>query len=299
MAKGKMMKSQTWDDEITRDDEMEQPQQALAGQVALVTGGSRGLGRAYAQALAGAGAAVAVTARSEQGLAETVRQIEAAGGQAMAVRMDVTDAAMIARVVGEVQQQWGPLDLLVNNAGVLSPAGPDWEVDPERWWRTFEVNVRGPFLCSQAVLPGMIARRRGRIINVSSGAANSYMAHATGYSASKAAVTNWAGGLAAAAKEHGIAVFAWDPGFVRTAMSEYLAQSDEVRQWFGDTFQQWFEAGRDIPIERSAGQFMLLASGRLDGLSGRQLGVEQDLLDLANRVAEIERDDLLTLRLRT
>ena len=121
----------------------------------------------------------------------------------------------------------------------------------------------------------------------------------TGYSASKAAVTNWAGGLAAAAKEHGIAVFAWDPGFVRTAMSEFLAESDEVRRWFGDTFQQWFETGQDIPIERSVGQFMLLASGRLDALSGRQLRVEQELLDLANRAAEIERDDLLTLRLRT
>ncbi len=131
--------------------------------------------------------------------------------------------------------------------------------------------------------------RRGRIINVSSGAANSSMAHATGYSASKAAVTNWAGGLAAAAKEHGIAVFAWDPGFVRTAMSEFLAESDEVRRWFGDTFQQWFETGQDIAIERSAAQFMLLASGRLEALSGRQLGVEQDLLDVAHRAAEIER----------
>lgn len=271
----------------------------FAGQVALVTGGSRGLGRAYAEALAGAGAAVAIAARSEQGLAETVRQIEAQGGQAMAALLDVTDAGMIDEVVGQVQQQLGPIDLLVNNAGVLSPVGPDWEVAPEHWWHTFEVNVRGPFLCARAVLPSMIARRRGRIINVSSGAANSYIAHGTGYSASKAAVTNWAGGLAEAVKEHGIAVFAWDPGFVRTAMSEFLAGSDEARRWFGDTFQQLFDSGQDTPMERSSAQFLLLASGRADALSGRHLAVHQDLTDLTNRAAEIEREDLLTLRLRT
>ena len=180
----------------------------------------------------------------------------------------------------------------------MSPAGPDWEVDPERWWHTFDVNVHGVFLCARAVLPGMIAQRRGRIINVSSGAANDYIAYGTAYSASKAAVTNWSGGLAAAVKEHGITVFAWDPGFVRTAMSEYLAGDEEVRRWFGDTFQQWFDNGQDIPIEHSAAQFLLLASGQADVLSGRQLAAYQDLADLIRRSAEIERDDMQTLRLR-
>ena len=272
---------------------------ALAGQVALVTGGSRGLGRAYAQALASAGAAVAIAARSEQGLAETARQIESEGGRAITLLLDVTDAGMVEQAAGQVQQRLGAIDLLVNNAGVLSPVGPDWEVDPERWWQTFKVNLHGPFLCARAVLPGMIARRRGRIINVSSGAANGYLAHGTGYAASKAAVTNWAGGLAAAVKEHGIAVFSWDPGFVRTAMSEHLAGSDEARRWFGDTFQQLFDRGEDTPVEHSAAQFLWLASGRADALSGRHLAVHQDLADLVRRAAEIERDDLLTLRLRT
>src|SRR5579871_6629304 len=149
----------------------------LAGQVALVTGGSRGLGRAYALALADAGAFVAITARSEQGLAETVQQIEAQGARAVALLLDVIDADRVEQVVGQVQRQLGPIDLLVNNAGVMAPPGPDWEVDPGRWWHTFEVNVHGGFLCARAVLPGMITRRQGRIINVSSGAADSYIAY--------------------------------------------------------------------------------------------------------------------------
>jgi NAD(P)-dependent dehydrogenase (short-subunit alcohol dehydrogenase family) len=271
----------------------------LSGLVALVTGGSRGLGRAYAGALARAGAAVAVTARSEDGLAETKRMIEEAGGRALALPLDVTDADAIRSVVAAVEGELGPLDLLVNNAGVMAPLGPDWEVDPERWWQTFEVNVHAPFLCARAVLPGMIARKRGRIINVSSGAANTSHAHGSAYSASKAALTNWTGGLARAVNEHGITVLAWDPGFVRTAMSEHLAQSDEARRWYGDTFQGLFDRGQDTPIERSTEQFLFLATGRADALSGRHLAVHQDLAELVRRADEIQEGDLYTLRLRS
>jgi NAD(P)-dependent dehydrogenase (short-subunit alcohol dehydrogenase family) len=275
--------------------------QDLSGQVVLLTGGSRGLGRAYAVAMAQTGATVAVTARSENDLAESVRLIEeqGGGGRALALPLDVTDAEAVARVVAMVERELGPLDILVNNAGVMSPLGPDWEVDPDRWWQTFEVNVHAPFLMARAVVPGMIARGRGRIINVSSGAANKSHPHATAYSASKAAITNWAGGLAAAVTEQGITVFAWDPGFVRTAMSEHLAQSDESRRWFGESFQHLFEKGQDTPIERSIEQFMLLASGQMDALSGRHLSVGLDLLDLARRAEEVEKNDWYTLRLRT
>lgn len=281
--------------------------QSLSGQVALVTGGSRGLGRAYARALARAGASVVVTARSEEGLAETARLIaeeagegSGGGGRALALPLDVTDADAVARVVAEAEREMGSIDLLVNNAGVMAPIGPDWDVDAERWWHTFEVNVRAPFLLSRAVVPGMLARGRGgRIISVSSGAATKSHAHATAYSASKAALTNWAGGLAAALREHGIAVFAWDPGFVRTAMSEFLAGSQESRRWYGGAFQGMFDKGWDTPIERSAAQFLLLASGRADALSGRHLSVGQDLLDLARRAEEVEENDWFALRLRT
>src|ERR1700741_212445 len=143
-------------------------QKALTGQVAIVTGRGRGIGRAIAQALAQQGAAVTVTARSGEQLAETVALITAAGGRAIAVTADVTDPHAVKRVVTETEQQLGPVDLLVNNAGSASALGPLWEVDPEDWWHDVTVNLRGTLLCTHAVLPGMLTRRRGRIINMAS-----------------------------------------------------------------------------------------------------------------------------------
>jgi len=126
--------------------------------VAVVTGGGRGLGRAFAQALAAAGYAVAVLARTEAELAETVALIERSGGRASAFPADVVDDTAIDRAFTEVERTLGPVDLLVNNAGVVGPLGPFAESDVGAWWRTIEVNLQGQILCAHCVLPGMIAR---------------------------------------------------------------------------------------------------------------------------------------------
>src|SRR5262245_28246362 len=133
----------------------------LQGQVALVTGAGRGLGRAFAQALAANGAAVAVTARSEAEVQETAELIKKAGGQALALPGDVTDAANVTHSVEAIEHHFGPIDILVNNAGIITPIGPLWELDPSTWWHTLDIHVRGSFLYSHAVLPSMIARQRG------------------------------------------------------------------------------------------------------------------------------------------
>jgi NAD(P)-dependent dehydrogenase (short-subunit alcohol dehydrogenase family) len=135
----------------------------LKGQIAVVTGGGRGLGRVFAQTLAAAGAKVAVIARNAEELNETVDSI---GPNARAFPADLTDA----RALDSVFAQIGAVDLLVNNAGVLGPIGPFWEVDFDQSWRAMDVNVRGALLCTRAVLPGMVARRRGRIVNLVTGA---------------------------------------------------------------------------------------------------------------------------------
>ena len=160
----------------------------LAGQVAIVTGGGRGIGKAIAMALARADASVAVVARSGDQLAETAKEITEAGGRAISVTADVSDPGAVERMVVEVEKSLGSVDLLVNNAGLPGPIGPTWETDPDDWWRCLEVNLRGPMLCSRAVLPGMIAREGGRIVNVASGAGTFAIPYLGAYVTSKTAL---------------------------------------------------------------------------------------------------------------
>jgi NAD(P)-dependent dehydrogenase (short-subunit alcohol dehydrogenase family) len=270
---------------------------ALSGQVALVTGGGRGIGRACAVALAAAGAIVAVVARTANELAETVAAARAAGGAAFSFPGDVGEPAAVRGVVEAVQRQLGPVDLLVNNAGVSTPLGPLWEVAPEVWWRCLEINLRGPMLCSRLVLPGMIARRRGRIINVASGAGTAAIPNLSAYVVSKAALIRFSECLAAEASAFGIRVFAIQPGTVRTAMAEQVLTSEAGRTWL-PWFKDYFDRGQDVPPTVAARLVLFLASGRGDVLSGRFLDACTDYEKVVGQVDEVEREDLLVLRLR-
>jgi NAD(P)-dependent dehydrogenase (short-subunit alcohol dehydrogenase family) len=249
--------------------------------------------------LATAGAAVAVAARSAEGVRETTRLIQECGGQARAYELDVTNSAAVEQIVATIERDLGPIDLLVNNAGVMAPMGPDWVVKQADWWQTFEINVLGAFLCAQAVLPSMIARGQGRIINVSSPAAQGAGGYASAYYASKAALTNWSASLALAAQAHGISVFAYAPGFVRTAMTEFLAHAPAVHQWYGDVFQKIFDEGRETPLARTVAVFMVLASGQADTLSGRHIADTDDPEQLLRHSEQIRQQNLYVLRLHT
>ena len=269
----------------------------LQGQVALVTGGGRGLGRAFAIALARAGARVAVSARTTDQIAETARLAENAGGIALAVTADVSDAEAVRRTVEMIEQKLGPVDLLVNNAGAGGPFGPAWENDPEQWWRCFEVNVHGPFLCCHAVLPGMLARKRGRIINIASGAGARPIPYMSAYVTTKAALIRFSEVLAAETEPHGISVFSIQPGTVRTAMAEQMLTTTGAAQWF-PWFRNIFEEGRDVPPDLAANLILYLASGQADALTGRFFIVPEDPDEVVKRTEEVKREDLYTLRLR-
>ena len=271
----------------------------LSGQVAVVTGGGRGIGRAISLGLAKAGAKVAVAARSEDQLAETVALIEEAGGCAMAVPTDVSDREAVESLVTETEQHLGPVDLLVNNAGVTGPGGPMWETDPETWWQCINVNLRGPYLGARAVLPGMVERQQGRIITVASGAGMGPQPYVAAYGISKTAAIRFSETLALETKDHNISVFAIGPGFVRTAMSEYAAASPVDDMWLGGLFKNAFAEGHDTPPEHAADLVLLLASGQADALSGTFVGVYHDIDDLIQRAEEVQQENLYTLRLRT
>jgi NAD(P)-dependent dehydrogenase (short-subunit alcohol dehydrogenase family) len=268
----------------------------LAGQVAIVTGAGRGIGRAIARRLAAAGAAVALMARSQDQLAETASLIEREGGRAFAHAADVTDRFAAELFVAETEQLLGRVDLLVNNAGSGGPVGPLWENDADEWRRCLGVNVEGPFLYARAVLPGMVARRSGRIINLVSGIALRAYPYLSAYNVAKTAVIRLTETLAAETKQHGICVFAMTPGLVQTEMPRAIGSSPEGRKWLPG-FAANAAAHAQSP-DRAAEFCLYLASGAADALSGRYLNVRDDVRELVRRAADIERDDLYTLRLR-
>ena len=270
---------------------------SLKGQVAVVTGGGRGIGRAIAQALAAAGASVAVLARSADELAQTVKLIMSAGGLAHAFRIDVTESGAVQHTFVEIERTLGSVEVLVNNAATPGLFGPFWTTDVDEWWRAMDVNLRGQLLCTRAVLPEMIARRRGRIVNVASGAGAMAIPYLSGYVTSKTALVRFTECLATETREFGISVFAIQPGTVRTAMSEYSLNSEEGKKWL-PWFRRIFDEGLDVPPQRPA-QFVLeLASGKADALSGRFLTVSDDLDAILKEVAEVEKGELYLLRLR-
>jgi len=253
------------------------PARELEGQVALITGGGRGIGRLIARELADAGMRVAVAARSADQVAATAQEIDG-----LAVTADVSKREDVEAMVATVERELGPIDLLVNNAGIGPSRTLPWEEEPADWWRVFEINVLGAYLCSRAVLRGMVERGRGRIVNMGSGASYLPLGAPSAYGASKAALGRFGELLARQVSEFGIAVFVISPGLVRTEMTEP----------FGDD-APW------TPPELAPRLVRVLASGRADRLAGRYLHAEHDDVEaLIERADEIEQRDLNAIRLQ-
>ncbi|MCP3417068.1 MULTISPECIES: SDR family NAD(P)-dependent oxidoreductase [Bradyrhizobium] len=191
---------------------------SLHGHVALVTGGSRGIGAAIVKMLADAGAAVAINYRERSAEAETLAKgITAAGGRAVAIAADVSEAAAVAALVERAKSELGPVDILVNNAGIAIVRGVD-DLTEEDFDRTITVNLKSAFLCTQAVLPMMRTRKWGRIVNISSGAARGAGSIGPHYNASKAAMEGMTRGYAARLVKEGITVNAVAPSLIETDM---------------------------------------------------------------------------------
>lgn len=197
----------------------------LKNRVALVTGGSRGIGEAIAVALAGAGAAVAVNYRERRRQADAVVDaIRQAGGRAMAVAADVSTGIEVRRMVAEVEHGLGPIDILVNNAGMAAARSLE-DITEEDFDRTIAVNLKSAFLCTQAVLPGMRTRRWGRIVNISSIAARGPGSISVAYNASKSGLEGLTRGYAARLAPEGITVNAVAPGLIDTEMGKPLIEA--------------------------------------------------------------------------
>lgn len=277
---------------------MNSQENALVGRVALVTGGSRGIGFGIAKALAQAGADVGIMAQDPSMLQKALEAIQIASSKkTLAIAGDVTDSEDVLRCVEAMETEIGPTSILVNSAGQSLSVGPVWNTDPAVWWRDVEVNLRGTFLVSRAVVGRMIELSMpGCVINLASAAGNVPLPMASAYACSKAAIQRFTDSAALSLSPHQISMFALSPGMVHTEMTERLVSSPEVHRWM----PEWREAPPDkwTPIERVCKTAVLLASGRANALSGRFIHATLNVQHLIEEAEEIRAKDLYTLRLR-
>jgi NAD(P)-dependent dehydrogenase (short-subunit alcohol dehydrogenase family) len=252
------------------------PLAELDGQIGLVTGAGRGIGANIARELASAGMRVAVSARTREQVERVAKELNG-----LAVVANVSKPADVDRMTSEVEQQLGPIDLLVANAGVDAYDSASWELEVGEWWHVHEVNVLGVYLCCRAVLPGMLERGGGRIVITGSGAAYLPGSTNSAYSSSKAAVCRFGETLANQLAGR-VPVFPISPGLVRTEMT---GRFPDDAPW--------------TPPEYAPRLVRALASGRFDRLSGRYLHAEHDPPEqLERRIDEILERDLNAIRLR-
>ncbi|MBI2855198.1 MAG: SDR family oxidoreductase [Chloroflexi bacterium] len=270
----------------------------LSNKVAIVTGGGRGIGKAIALAFAREGAKLVVASRTVSEVEETAREIESAGGCAVPERVDVSEYREVGRMVDAALRRWGKVDVLVNDAGVQGPLGPVAENSIDRWVSTFQVNMFGTFFCVRAVLPFMMQRKSGKIINMSGGGSTSPRPYFTAYAASKTAVVRFTESVAEEVKPFNIQVNAIAPGAVNTTMvRQVLAAGPAVGKKESTAARRQMDSG-GTPPEKAADLAVFLASSKSDGLTGRLISAVwdnwQDMTPA--RIDEIMSSELYTLR---
>ncbi|MHB1460464.1 MAG: SDR family NAD(P)-dependent oxidoreductase [Armatimonadota bacterium] len=269
----------------------------IKGRTVIVTGSGSGIGRALAVEFSANGANVVCCGRREAPLRETVALIEASGGTALAIPADVTDPQQVDRLVSQAIERFGSIDVLFNNAGSFNAIGAFWEVDPDVWWNDVMINIRSVQLCSRAVLPHMMARNVGIIINMNGGGALGPLPGGSGYGSSRAAVLRMTDTLAQelAIADSDVQVYALGPGFVRTEMTELQVTTEGGRKWLPGSGQA-FDEGADRPAEDCARATIQLIRYACKELSGRIFDVDTDFEAMAHQGAEIAAADSYTMR---
>ena len=267
----------------------------LHGRVALITGGGRGIGRAIARAYAAEGASLTLAARTDAELQATAGEIRSEfGTEVTTVITDVRDRVQVESAVSHTLERFGVIDVMVNNAGNTGEIGPLWKLDPERWANVISVHVLGTYYGCRAVIPAMLDRGRGRIVNMSGvGGPND-----TSYDAAKTAIVNMTENMSVELAGTGITVNAISPGSIHTRMWE------EVRDMAlaaGD--MEMYDKGVDVTsgggasIERAAELAVMLGSDQCGALSGRLIRAALDTFEeIPARVDEIMSSDALLLR---
>ncbi|MFL5955190.1 MAG: SDR family NAD(P)-dependent oxidoreductase [Gaiellaceae bacterium] len=245
--------------------------------MALVAGGGRGIGRAIAVAYATAGAHVSVTARTRAELDETAELCRSQGAQALVVTTDVSNWRAVEALEARVHAELGPIDVLVNAAGVYGPIGPTATVDVETWARALDVNLTGTFHLCRAVAPRMADRRYGKIVLLGGGGATAPLPSFSSYAASKAAVVRLAETLAVELAPFNVQVNAIAPGLVDTRMQdEVLAAGDAAGPLINKVRAARESGAGAVPADVAAALAVFLASDESGNLAGKLIAAPHD-----------------------
>jgi 3-oxoacyl-[acyl-carrier protein] reductase len=271
--------------------------QKLKDKVAIITGGSRGIGRAITRAFLAEGARVMIVSRSQEELDATVGDL-GAGAMLHAFRCDVSRPEEVRQAVQETIRSFGTIDILVNVAGIYGPIGPSESVDFDEWKKTFEVNVFGTFRMIQEVVPAMIARGGGKIINFSGGG-DGPLARFSAYNASKVSIVRLTETLAEEWKASHIDINALAPGPVNTHFLDQALKAGEAlvgKEKYAEILKQKETGG--VPPEKTAELCVFLASADSDGLTGKFLSSIWDKWQSwdKERIASIMSSNAYTLR---
>ena len=249
----------------------------LKDKVAIITGSGRGLGRACAQAFSREGASVVILSRTPEEITGTATAIENEGGTVLAIRADVSNSGEVDEVVAETMSVFGRIDILMNNAAILGPPRVFLEINPEDWEQTMDINLKGVFLFSRAVIPQMKKQGAGKIINVTSGLAEIVMPPFGAYSVSKAGVNHVTRIMAEELRTFNIQVNALDPGIMDTIMQEKIRQlgPDIMSEAMAEQFETFHTDGHLKNPEDIASLAVFLASDESDLITG-EIGSELD-----------------------
>ena len=250
----------------------------LKDHVCIITGGGHGLGRDFALAFAREGAHLALCGTNEQALSSTATELRASGHHVITVTADVTDEKAVAHLIEATLAEFGQIDVLVNNAGIAGPTAKVTEIKREDWERTLAVNLTGAFLCAQAVLPYMAARRQGKIINISSIAGHIGYALRAPYAASKWALIGLGQTLAVEWGSHNIQVNTISPGPVRGERIEQVIgrRAEQMKLSLEEVTRQYtapLALGRFVEPEHVAAMAVFLASNESDSVTGETIRV--------------------------
>jgi len=272
----------------------------LEGKTAIVTGAGTGIGRELALAFARSNMRVVCAGRRKELIEETTHRIVRDGGEAAAIPADVTQPAAVDALVRAALVRFGQIDVLFNSHGSFASVGSLWEADPALWWQDVTVNLLGSMLCCRAVLPHMLRRNSGIVINMDGGGGSiGPNIGGSGYGCSKAALVRFTEGLARELEQarSDVLAFCMDPGFVATDMTRGIARTPGGRKWL-PFVQEWIDQGVGFPPDACARATLRLLAIASKELSGRAFNVSTNFDEVAARKAKIARDNLLVLHLK-